>query len=223
MLNWNVVTSVLAETALADGYVLRQMRSRDVDIVIARLLVWYPDVVVGAERCHLNSEFFLTQTALFEAPQERSILPIVVTFEDEPVGMVTYERNVDARTITSRLGALAQAHRGSGLALLGPILLERLGRAMQAEMAYYFATLKSKDQQVLAERMGFQLVGVVPAFDRDMVRPGEVKRVYEALYAKVLVAAHEVEVPKPEQLTKKTRQVMQALFGGGEKAESEST
>ena len=49
-------------------------------------------------------------------------------------------RNVLARSITCRLGVLAPEHRSAHLALLGPLLLEEIGRALGAELAYYFAT-----------------------------------------------------------------------------------
>lgn len=212
-MRWDTASGVLAETALTDGYEIAQMSRDDVPQVTARLRTWYPDIEVGAESCHLRDDFYLGQTALEGGSSEPLILPLVVKHDGQLVGMITYERNVDSRTITSRMGALAADHRGSGLALLGPILLEKLGRAMGAELAYYFATLKTKDQQVLAERLRFMLVGIVPAFDRDMVRPGAVMRVHEAIYAKVLVGDDSLVFPRPEAMTRRTKAVWLALFG----------
>ncbi len=60
--------------------------------------------------------------------------------------------------------------------------------------------------------MRYQLVGIVPAFDRDMIRPGEIKRVYEALYAKVLISSESVVTPPEGALSFKTRKVWNALF-----------
>jgi hypothetical protein len=38
--------------------------------------------------------------------------------------------------------------------------------------------------QIVLERAGFQIIGIVPASDRLMVAPGVIKRVYEAMYVK---------------------------------------
>ena len=97
--------------------------------------------------------------------------------------------------------------------MFGPLLLERIGRAIGAELAYYFATLKTRHQQVLAERSGYTLVGIVPAYDRDMVSAGKIKRVYEAIYAKVLCERSELFEPDVDSFTARTRAVWHSLFG----------
>ena len=51
--------------------------------------------------------------------------------------MITFEKNALSRTITCRLGAVDPQHRGT-LGLLGAMLLEKVGRAIGAELAYYF-------------------------------------------------------------------------------------
>jgi hypothetical protein len=189
------------------------MRADDVGVVTEKLAEWYPDIRVGMESPHLDRDFYLEQASLDGYP-DTALLPLVVRHsEDGIVAVITYEKNALSRTISSRLGVLSREHRGSGLALLGPILLERIGRAIGAELAYYFATLKTRHQQVLAERTGYTLVGIIPANDRVMIRPGEVKRVYEAIYAKVLVDRAELVEPDVESFTAQTRAVWNALFG----------
>jgi hypothetical protein len=196
------------------GYALAQLRRQDVPNLVDRLRDWYPDIVVGAESCHLLPEFYYEHTALAEIEEDRAILPVIAKNGDNIVAMITFEKNPLSFTLTSRMGAVAPEHRGSGLALLGPKLLESIGRAIGAELAYYFTTLKSAHQQVLAERLRYQIVGIVPAFDRDMVRPGEVKRVYEAIYAKVLVERDAITLPDYGVLTVRTRALWKTLFGG---------
>ena len=213
-MDWSSAADVLAKTKLPEGYELGQMCRNDISEVTTKLRAWYPDVVVGMESPHLEPEFYLTQTMLADQSADCSLFPIVAKHvRDGIVAIITYEKNTLARTITSRLGVVAPEHRHTGLGLLGPILLEELGRALGAELAYYFATLKSRHQQVIAERRGFGLVGIVPGHDRDMLDHGEVKRVYEALYAKLLVADEQVHVPAPAVLTPRTQAVWQALFG----------
>jgi hypothetical protein len=214
-MQWNEASAALTQTQLPPNYSLCRMQADDVSVVTERLAKWYPDIRVGMESPHLDGDFYFEQASL-EGYPDTVLLPLVVRHsEDGIVAVITYEKNSLSRTITSRLGVLSPEHRGSGLALLGPILLERIGRAIGAELAYYFATLKTRHQQVLAERTGYTLVGIVPAHDRDMIRPGEVKRVYEAIYAKVLVDRAELVEPDVESFTAQTRAVWNVLFGAG--------
>jgi hypothetical protein len=212
-MQWTAVPAILKEIKAPRGHVLEQLTTKDVPAAAQALRRWYPDIVVGAESCHLSPEFYYQAAQLADASGERNVFPIVAKRDGDIVAMITFEKNSLARTLTCRLGAIDPEHRAGGLALLGPLLLEKIGRAIGAEMAYYFATLKSPHQQVLAERARYQLVGIVPAFDRDMVRKGEVKRVFEALYAKVLLPSDGVEVPRAENLTEKTQAVWEAIFG----------
>jgi hypothetical protein len=211
-MDWSLASTALADTKTPSGYQLVPMSRSDVAEVTRKLGEWYPDIVVGAESCHLDPEFYHAQVMLDETQIDRPIFSAVAKHDQAIVAMITFEKNSRALTITSRMGAVAPEHRGPGLGLLGPVLLEKIGRAIGAELAYYFATLKTPHQQVLAERSRYRLVGIVPAFDRDMIRPGEVKRVYEAIYAKVLVEPEGVLTPPAEALTIRTRALFNALF-----------
>ena len=79
---------------------------------------------------------------------------------------------------------------------------------MSMGLAYGMATMKAPYAQRAFERAGWQLIGITPGYDREMVAPGLVKRVYEALYAKVLVADVGLLRPQRQNLTPRT----QALF-----------
>jgi len=213
-MSWSRGLAVVESTKPPEPYTLSQMSAADVSIVAERVRSWYPDIRVGMESPHLQAEFYRSETQLQEVVEERSLLPLVIRHPtDGIVAVITYQRNVEARLITCRLGVLAPEHRRASLALLGPLLLEELGRAIGAELAYYYATLKTRHQQVLAERRGFQLVGIVPGHDRDMLAEGEIKRVYEALYVKLLVPSEQLHTPPREELTARTREVWSALFG----------
>jgi len=211
-MDWSGATTILNEIKAPAGYTLAQMSRENVLPTVDALRRWYPEILVGAESCHLTADFYNHHTLLRGTSDDRPVFPIVAKHDEAIVGMITFEKNSLSRTITCRLGAVDPQHRGT-LGLLGAMLLEKVGRAIGAELAYYFATLKSLHQQVLAERLRYQLVGIVPAFDRDMVREGEVKRVYEAIYAKVLVSDDAVQLPEATNLTEKTQAVWQTLFG----------
>ena len=79
-------------------------------------------------------------------------------------------------------------------------------------MIYTLATLKVPHMQQALERAGYQLLGLAPGYDRELVAPGVVKRVYEAWYAKVLVPDDELLLPDPANLTPKTKELFDLLF-----------
>lgn len=211
--SWSAGLAVLQRIILPESYQLDQMASEDVPLIVANLARWYPEIQVGIESPHLEPEFYLTQTQLKGVPEERAILPIVIRKRDAGViALITYERNVLARSISCRMGVLAPEQRNAQLVLAGPLLLEEIGRALGAELAYYLATLRTPHQQVLAERRGFQLVGILPGWDRAVTADGAIKRVYEALYVKLLVPDDEVQPPPVATFTARTRAVWSALF-----------
>ena len=65
-----------------------------------------------------------------------------------------------------------------------------------------------------SRRAGFQIVGIVPASDRLMVAPGVIKRVYEAIYVKVLAADADVLRPQSQSMTPRTKALYDFLFAG---------
>jgi hypothetical protein len=204
---------VLQRITLPENYVLDQMASEDIPFIVANLARWYPEIQVGMESPHLRKEFYLTQTQLKGVPEERAILPVVIRERAAGVvALITYERNLLARSISCRMGVLAPEQRTAQLVLAGPLLLEELGRALGAELAYYYATLRTRHQQVIAERRGFQLVGILPGFDRALVAEGVIKRTYEALYMKLLVPSDQVQLPPVDTFTERTHCVWTALF-----------
>jgi hypothetical protein len=151
--HWSSGLSVLPSIQLPEGYSLAQMALSDVSLVSARLAQWYPEIRAGSESPHLQADFYLHQTQLVATTEQRSILPLVIRHRaDGVVAIITFERNLLARSLSCRLGALAPEHRRASLALFGPQLLEQLGRALDAEVVYYFASLRTRHQQLIAER-----------------------------------------------------------------------
>jgi hypothetical protein len=210
-MDWSNAIAVLKETKAPSGYELNLLQRKDVLGVTEDLREWYPDLKVSGEACHLLPAFYYQQTKLADVDEDRSILPVVASHDGGVVALITFEKD-SSRTLTCRIGVIAPSHRGVALATLGPSLLENMGRAMGAELVFYFATLRSPHQQVLAERFRYTLVGIIPAVDRNFVGGGEVKRVYEAVYAKVLVGDAEVALPPSDALTARTRAVWDVLF-----------
>lgn len=207
---WPSLPELVADLPIPPGVVLGRLRRDEVPALVRSLAAWFPDIVVGAESRHLREAFYFEQTAL-EGNDDPAILPMVARAAGEIVALVTFERNDDARTLTSPMGAVSPAYRGSGLGVLGYPMMERLGRAIGAELLLVYVTLKAPHEQKLAERSGFRLAGIIPGHDRDMVRPGEIRRVHEAVYAKLLGDATLVEAPAMEALTPTTRRLFELL------------
>jgi hypothetical protein len=114
--------------------------------------------------------------------------------------------------VHARLGVAAPAHRGAQLAFGGIAFTETAARRLGMGIVYGMATLKAPHAQRAFERAGWQLIGIAPGFDREMVAPGVVKRVFEALYAKALVGEGGLLSPNLRNMTQRTRELFRLLF-----------
>jgi hypothetical protein len=94
------------------------------------------------------------------------------------------------------------------------LLEEALGHAMGMGMVYGLATLKYPHMQVAFERMGWQLIDITPGFDKETVTRDAVKRVYEAVYAKVLVPEEDLLRPHTKDMTPAVKALFDLLFPG---------
>jgi hypothetical protein len=66
--------------------------------------------------------------------------------------------------------------------------------------------------QLAFEHAGYKLLGFAPGYDREIVAPGVVKRVFEAYYAKILVPVENLHVPDKKNLTPQTLDLFTKLF-----------
>jgi hypothetical protein len=133
-------------------------------------------------------------------------------YGDELAGMWSLEQDPDALSIYSRLIIIAPEHRSAKLASKALPLVELVGRAMGAEFLFGLATLKIPHMQHALEAAGWQLIGFTSGYDREQVEPGVIKRVFEAVYTKVLVSDEELIRPDPNNLTPHARALFDALF-----------
>ena len=214
-MKWPKIAEIAAKIQIPDEYRLEQLSSKDVPILIERIKQWYPDVLVGEESCHLEPQFFQHQTLLRECTDDRDIFPLIFQLRDssEIVGFMTLEKNPRSLTLTGRLGSIAPTHRGLGLGWVYPQLLEVFGRAIGAEAIVQIVTLRSPHQQVIGEKLGYRLAGILPGYDRDLIAPGVIKRVFEAFYIKLLVDESEfLHLPSHDNLTDQTKKLWQFLF-----------
>ncbi len=83
---------------------------------------------------------------------------------------------------------------------------------MKLEFVYVMATLHHQIVQKMYESEGFTLIGFTPGYDREEVAPGVIKRVFEAVYAKVLIPDDQLLWPNLDNLTPRARELFAAIF-----------
>jgi len=210
-MNWPSDDDLSAMLVLPDGYRGERLRRSEIPALAAAIAAWHPDIAVGAASCYLRDDFFADK-AFVDGETAKDLLVIVIKHGDEFAGFGSWEREQDALTVYARFGAIAPQHRGAKLAVRAMEFGESLARAMGAGFIYGLATLKVPHMQLALERAGYQLLGFAPGYDREMVAPGVVKRVYEAFYAKVLVPDEDLLRPDPKNLSPRARALFDVLF-----------
>lgn len=211
MTRWPPVEHIAAAAPLPAGYHYEQLSRAKVPLLLRFLQAHYPGIEVGNASCHLRDDFYATRVSL-DGEEHRDFYVALFMRGDEIAGMHSTERDVDSQVLYGRIGAVALAHRGAGLSHNFLSLMEAMGRAMKAGMVYGLATLKYPQMQRGFERAGWRLIGIMPGFDRELVGPGIVKRVYEAVYVKVLVPSEDLPRPDLGALTPNVKALFELLF-----------
>ena len=211
-LKWPSVEEITARAPLPSGYRYQYLDRQQVPTLIRALRTWYPGIAVGNASCHLRESFYTDKVCL-GGELDRDFLVITFMQDDELAGVFSVERDADSQVLYGRIGAIAPEHRGSRLSRNILLLEEALGRAMGMGMVYGLGTLKHPRMQATFERMGWTLIGITPGFDQEVVEPGIVKRVYEAVYAKVLVPEALLR-PRARDLTPGVKALFDVLFPG---------
>lgn len=212
---WLTVEEMTQLSPLPPGYRYAEIHSADVPGLIDFLGRWFPGIAVGAGSCFRRQSFYRRHVQLADDPSSvgRNFLVMLIRHGDELVGAFAAQRDLDTLSLYGRVGAIAGPHRNRGLteSVLG--LSEVLARGMGLEIVFGLATLHVPFMQQALESFGFRLAGITPGVDREMVQPGVVKRVFEALYVKVLVDEADMHLPDPANLTPGTRALFTALYG----------
>jgi hypothetical protein len=208
---WPAPDQLATLMPLPAGYRMGTFDRAGIRPLVAALKQWHPHISAGSSSGYLREEFYETKVCL-HGEAETDIFVAPIHFGDELVGMWSVEREEDSLALYGRLMVVAPEHRGARLAIGVSVGSENVGRAMGAEFMYVLATLKHMHVQQALERAGYRLLGFFPGFDREEVEPGVVKRVYQAVYAKLLVAEDKVHRPAPANMTPRTRRIFELLF-----------
>lgn len=216
-MKWTQWRNAVNSLNLPGAFEISVLHEEDAQWIATEIGQAYPDIEVGSESRFTSSAFFtgeLKERAR-EGWENYARLHLLIREADRFVFFITLEKNDHARTIASPMAVVAPHYRGHHLAIVGPTLLREIGKAIGAEMAYYFSSLRVPQLQKIAERAGFQLVGIIPAFDRDMVAPATIRRVFEGIYAQILTADLSGILPPPaDALIPSSRALWDHLFSG---------
>jgi hypothetical protein len=208
---WGDIEQLAARMPLAEGYRFEPLKRAQVGTLIGFIETWFPDISVGGASCYLRDRFY-AEKVFFEGGPERDVLVVLLKHGDELAGVFSCKRDLETLSVHARIGVAAPQHRGARLAQAGMTFTEEIGRRMGMGFIYGMATLKTPHVQRAFERAGWQLIGITPGYDREMVAPGVVKRVYEAVYTKVLVADDDLLRPQRQNLTPRTQAFFDWVF-----------
>jgi len=210
-MRWATIDELRQLVPLPAGYEVEQLRRGDVPELIAALECWHPDIRVGAGSAYLRHAFYDDKVTL-AGEAERDTYAVVFRHAGRMVGLWSWEREPDALAIYGRLLVIDPQHRGARIAVAAMLGTERLARHCGAEFMYVMATLKMPQMAQAMERAGYTLLGFLPGYDREVGADGSVKRVFEAVYAKVLVPASALLWPAPEHMTPRARELFARTF-----------
>ena len=213
-MKWPTIEQIATMAPLPDGYRYEWLKRAEIPALIDCIARWHPDIAVGGGSCYLREDFYTDKVCL-EGEEDKAILVGLFKRGDDLVGMWSWEQEPDALTLYARLIVIAPDHRSAKLASSVMPLAELAGRAMGAEFFFGLATLKIPHMQAALETAGWQLIGFTSGYDREEVAPGVVKRVFEGVYAKVLVPEEELLRPDPRNLTPRARALFDFLFPAG--------
>jgi hypothetical protein len=210
-MRWPSAEAIGELASLPAGYRYAQFGRADIAPLIASLGVWHPNIAMGVNGCYLREDFYFQRVGL-DGDLDRDVMVIRIMHGEETVGIWSYEREADSLTLWGRVLVIAPEHRGAKVSVHALAGGERVGRFMGAAFLYAFAPLSTPYVQQSLERAGFRLLGFFPGRDREEVSPGVVKRVYQAVYAKLLVPEEQLHWPHPDKMTPRAREMYRLVF-----------
>lgn len=209
-MKWPTASELGALITLPEGYRFEFLRKSDVHALAAAVGRWHPDIAIGGGSCYLRGSFY-DDHVYFDGGPDRDVMVVVFAQGQDLVGMWSLEKETDSLSLYARLIVIDPNHRSAKLASSVMPIAESVGRAMGAGLIFGAATLKIPHMQHALETVGWRLVGFSSGYDQEMVSPGVVKRVFEAVYCKVLVPEEDLVRPDPNNLTPSARALWEAI------------
>ena len=184
--------------------------------IIDALRTWFPNIGVGSASCLLRPSFYRHRVQLADRPEAaaRADHFMVLVRDHEQLAAVYCGRlDIATRSATACLAAIAPRYRGMQLGLAALRLAEVAARSAGAELVQFMATLHMPQMQSAAEELGWLLVGIIPGSDIELLPDGHTRRVYEAVYVKVLCAPESLWPVRRGNMTPATLRLYGHLFG----------
>jgi len=197
------IARLVADAPLAEGYRFALLERAEIGELVSCISEWLPHMSVGSASNFLCEEFYQQKVFLPDAVDRDSIV-LLLKHGDELAGMYSCKLDFKTLSVYAALGVVAPQHRGAHLAHAGMVFTEAVARHTAMGFLYGMATLRNPYAQSAFERAGWRLIGIIPGYDRELVAPGMVKRVFEAIYCKVLVSDGDLLYPQRRNLTPKT-------------------
>jgi hypothetical protein len=216
-MRWPTVDQIASMVTLPSGFRFEFLRRPDIPELIDNIARWHPDIAIGGGSCYLRERFYEDEVQLEGGP-DRNVMVALFRRGAEMAGMWSWEKRPESLALYARLIVIAPEYRSAKLGTAVMPLAELVGRMMGAEFFFGFATLKIPHMQHALESVGWQLIGFTSGYDQEQVAPGVVKRVFEAVYCKVLVPEEELVRPDPKNLTPRTRALFDAIFPAAEQS-----
>ena len=210
-MKWPTTQQMRDLVQLPHGYQFERFEHAHIAPLSESIRRWYPQIAVGVNSGFLREDFYLNRVTM-EGGIERDIIVLPLSFKGELIGVLSFEREVDSLAIYGRIMILAPEHRGANISGLMMHGTEAIGRTMGAAFMYALVTLRIPQAQRALESAGYRLLGFFPGYDREEVSPGVIKRVYQAVYAKLLVPDSEILLPDPQKMTAKASALFALLF-----------
>jgi hypothetical protein len=211
-MQWPPIESINEAFPLPQGYRFRYVLNDDIDALIQHLPDWHPNVRAGSASVFLDKSYYLDRVAINAAPDKDCLLLLIADSNGSVIGFVQGDRDRNNRSFYAGLAVIAPAHRGTRIYKIIPRSAEWFTRAMNLEFVYVMATLHHPIVQKMYESEGFTLIGFMPGYDREEIAPGVIKRVFEAVYAKVLIPEDQLLWPNLDNLTPRARELFAATF-----------
>lgn len=216
-MRWATIDALHHLVPLPAGYHFELLARADVPALIGLLRQWHAAIAVGAGSVYLREAFYDERVTLAGGPR-RDTFAVLIRHQGRIVGLWSWDRETEALAIYGRLLVIDPSHRGAGLA--GALMRgsEPLARHCGAGFMYVMATLKAPQMAQALEHSGYRLLGFVPGYDRELAADGRVRRVFEAVYARVLVDEADLQWPEPGHLTPGARRLFEQMFQPGRMA-----
>lgn len=213
-MNWPTQTQLSALSPLPTGYRYELLTESSISELVRAMTAWHQSFSVGAASAYLRESFY-RENAYLGGSERKTIFVILIRKDSDLAGMFSAECDPDTLSLYARLAVVSPEHRGAGIMVPTSRLLEPMAKSMGLEFVYAMATLKIPHVQMTFERLGYRLLGFVPGYDREEVSPGNIKRVCEAVYGKVLVPPESLLQPDTANLTPTAKALFENVFPKG--------